>query len=77
MIQAKRNTLALQVGVGRGVDGPTPYKALTVEKLLMTAGNRKRGQGSSWTVVPKEEATFKNMKSHHMKRKNTSFGQQL
>jgi hypothetical protein len=60
MIQTKRNTLALHVGGWGGVDGPTPYKALTVEKLLTIAAgrkesNRKRGQGSSWTVAPEEE----------------------
>jgi hypothetical protein len=48
------------LGVWRGVDGPTPWKTLTVDKLLTIAArrkesNRKRGQGSSWTVEPEEE----------------------
>jgi hypothetical protein len=48
------------LGVWHGVDGPTPQKALTVEKLLtIVAGckdrNHKRGQGSSWTVALEEE----------------------
>jgi hypothetical protein len=47
MIQTERDTLALQVG---GLE-----KALTVKKLLTIASNRKRGQGSSWTVAPEEE----------------------
>jgi hypothetical protein len=42
MIQTKRNTLTLQVGVGRGVDGPTPLQALTAEKHLTIAAKRWR-----------------------------------
>jgi hypothetical protein len=43
------------LGVGRGIDGPTPENALTVEKLLTIANNRKRSQGSSWTAAPEEK----------------------
>jgi hypothetical protein len=42
MIQTKRDTLGLQVGVGRAIDGPTPQKVLIVEKLLTIAAGRWR-----------------------------------
>jgi hypothetical protein len=46
-------------GLGVGLTAPPRKKALTVAKLLtVVAGrkksNRKRGQGSSWTVAPLE-----------------------
>jgi hypothetical protein len=42
--------------LGVGLTAPSSKKLLTVEKLLTIAGsNRKRGQGSSWTVSPEEE----------------------
>jgi hypothetical protein len=55
MIQTKRDTLALQVGGLAWGWRPLPVKTLIVEKLLTVAGNRKRGQGLSWTAAPEEE----------------------
>jgi hypothetical protein len=49
MIQTKRDIPALHFGSWAW--------GLTVQKLLTVAvrSNRKRGQGSSWTVAPEEE----------------------
>jgi hypothetical protein len=54
-IQTKRDTLALQIGGWAWGWWPHPVQSLSVEKLLTIAGNRKRGQGSSWTVATEEE----------------------
>jgi hypothetical protein len=41
MVQIKKDTLVLQIGVGRVVDNPTPKETLIVEKLLTIAAGRK------------------------------------
>jgi hypothetical protein len=58
MIQTKRDTLALQVGGWEWSWRPHPIKSFNCWRTFNDCSresNRKRGQGSSWTVAPEEE----------------------
>jgi hypothetical protein len=45
MIQTEEDTLVLQVGVGRRIANPIPFRALIVEMLLTIAAGRKYQNG--------------------------------